>query len=160
MLFGEDQNLNILQMSCRGIAVFVITLLLIRLSGRRSYSFRMPLDNIIGILLGGILSRAVVGASPFLPIVFTCFVIVILHRAFSWLTTHYKFFNELIEGSKIILFQNGNFIDVNMKKALVSREDIMQNIRKSAFTEDLSSIDIIYIERNGDISAVKKVIIK
>jgi hypothetical protein len=43
-----------------------------------------------------------------------------------------------------------------MKRALVCREDVMQGVRKSALTEDLEKIDKVYMERNGDISAIKK----
>jgi hypothetical protein len=32
----------------------------------------------------------------------------------------------------------------------------MQGVRKSALTEDMKNIDKVYIERNGEISAIKK----
>lgn len=50
-LWGSGESLNVLQMSCRGVATFLIALLLIRISGRRSFGIRSPLDNIIVILL-------------------------------------------------------------------------------------------------------------
>jgi uncharacterized membrane protein YcaP (DUF421 family) len=155
-IFGEGKDLTTLQMSCRGITVFVIALLLIRVSGRRSFGLRTPLDNIIGILLGAILSRAVVGASAFVPVIITCFVIVILHRCFGWLISHSKPFGKVVEGNKILLYQDGDFIKENMEKALVCQEDIMQGVRKSALTENMDTIDKIYMERNGEISAIKK----
>lgn len=155
-IFGEGKDLNVLQMSCRGIVVFAIALLLIRVSGRRSFGVRTALDNIISISLGAILSRAVVGASDFLPIIVTCFVIVLLHRLFGWMTANNKRFGRVMEGNKILLYQDGKFIPKNLKKALIGEEDIMQGIRKSALTEDLHKIDKVYIERNGEISAIKK----
>jgi uncharacterized membrane protein YcaP (DUF421 family) len=155
-IFGEGKDLNALQMSCRGVVVFIIALVLIRLSGRRSFGIRTPLDNIISISLGAILSRAIVGASAFLPIIVCCFVIVILHRAFGWLVVNSKAAGRLIEGDKILLFDDGKFIQENVEKGLLCREDIMQGIRKSALTEDMNSIDKVYMERNGEISAIKK----
>jgi uncharacterized membrane protein YcaP (DUF421 family) len=155
-IFGEGKDLNALQMSCRGIVVFIIALALIRLSGRRSFGIRTPLDNIISISLGAILSRAIVGASPFLPIIVCCFVIVTLHRAFSWLVVNNKTFGRFIEGDKILLYKDGHFISENMKKGLLCEEDAMQGIRKSALTEDMNIIDKAYMERNGEISPIKK----
>jgi uncharacterized membrane protein YcaP (DUF421 family) len=155
-VFGEGNHLNVAQMSCRGIAIFLFALVLIRISGRRSFGIRTPLDNIIVILLGAVLSRAVTGASPILPTVVTCTVIVIMHRLFGWLVVKYKFFGELVEGNKILLYKNGRFIDKNMDRALVCEEDIMQGVRKTALTESLEQIEIIYIERNGEITAIKK----
>ena len=155
-IFGEDKNLDVLQMSCRAIVIFLIALALIRISGRRSFGIRTPLDNIILILLGATLSRGIVGASPFVPVVVACFSIVILHRFFGAMISRSKRFGKIMEGDKILLFDNGKFIPENMRRALLCKEDIIQGIRKSALTDDLDKIDRVYIERNGEISALKK----
>ena len=155
-LFGEGKDLDALQMSCRGIVVFLIAFLLIRISGRRSFGIRTPLDNIITISLGAVLSRAIVGASAFVPVIACCFVIVLLHRSFSWLIVHHKAFGRFVEGDKIAVFVDGKFVKKHLEKALVCEEDIMQGVRKSALTEDLEHIEKIYMERNGEISAIKK----
>lgn len=155
-IFGEGKDLNALQMSSRGLVVFFIALLLIRISGRRSFGLRTPLDNIIVIVLGAILSRAVVGASAFVPVIICCLIIVILHRTFGWLIATGKHFGRMMEGNKMLLYENGRFKRDEMKKALVCEEDLMQGIRKSALTEDMAQIDKVYMERNGDISAIKK----
>lgn len=156
-IFGEDRHLDTLQMICRGITVFFIALALIRISGRRSFGLRTPLDNVIAILLGSILSRAVVGVSPFVAVVATCFGIVALHRLFGWLVTKYhKTFGRWFEGSIIMVYDKGKFKADNMKKAMVSEEDILQGVRRSALTEDIDEIEKVYMERNGEISAIKK----
>jgi uncharacterized membrane protein YcaP (DUF421 family) len=154
--FGEGKDLDALQMSCRGIVVFIIAFLLIRISGRRSFGIRTPLDNIITISLGAILSRAVVGASGFVPVIVCCFVIVTLHRGFGWLIVHHKAFGRFVEGNKITVFENGKFVGKHLEKGLVCEEDILQGVRKSALTENLDSIDKVYMERNGEISAIRK----
>ncbi|MDB5132976.1 MAG: hypothetical protein JWR02_2725 [Mucilaginibacter sp.] len=155
-IFGQGKDLNALQMSVRGVIIFLIALVLIRISGRRSFGIRTPLDNIIVISLGAILSRAIVGASDFLAVVVACFVIVLLHRFLGWLLSRSESFARLIEGNKILLFSDGQFRRANIKKALLCEEDIMQGVRKSALTDDLTKIDRIYIERTGEISVIKK----
>lgn len=155
-IFGEGKDLNELQMSCRGIVVFFIALILIRISGRRSFGIRTPLDNIISISLGAVLSRAIVGASPFLAVIVCCFAIVLLHRLFGLLIVHNTRFGKWVEGDKIPLFERGKFIKPNLDRVQICEEDIMQGIRKSALTEDIAKIDKVYIERNGEISAIKK----
>ncbi len=156
IVFGEGHDLNILQMTSRGVVIFISALILIRISGRRSFGIKTPLDNIIVVLLGAVLSRAVVGASPFIPTEITCLVIVCIHRSISWCISNSKPFGKFIEGDKILLFKDGEFIKQNMKKALVCEEDLMQGVRKSALTDDMSKIMAVYMERNGEISALKK----
>lgn len=155
-IFGEGKDLNALQMSSRGIVVFFIALVLIRISGRRSFGVRTPVDNIITISLGSVLSRAIVGASPFVPVIVCCFAIVALHRLFGYIIVHNRNFGKWVEGDRILLFENGKLIKPNLDRVQVCEDDIMQGVRKSALTEDLGKIEKIYIERNGEISAVKK----
>jgi uncharacterized membrane protein YcaP (DUF421 family) len=155
-IFGEGKDLNALQMTTRGIVIFFIALILIRISGRRSFGLHMPLDNIITIMLGAVLSRALVGASDFLAVITSCTAIVLIHRALAWLVVHKPGISKVIEGEKIILFEHGKFVKKNMNKAQVCEEDIMQGVRKSALTKDLNKIEQIFIERNGEISSIKK----
>jgi len=155
-IFGSGKDLNALQMSSRGILIFFIALVLIRISGRRSFGLHMPLDNIITIMLGAVLSRALVGASDFLAVITACTVVVLLHRTLAWLLVHNPGVSRLIEGEKIILFEGGHFIQQNMDKAQVCQEDILQGVRRSALTADLENIEQIFIERNGEISSIKK----
>jgi len=155
-LFGEGKELTIFQMCNRGVVVFIVALILIRVSGRRSFGQHTALDNIISILLGAVLSRAVAGASPFFPVIACSFVVVMLHRVLCWLAIRNTFINSLLKGDKIVLFENGKLRKENLKKALVSEEDIMQGIRTSALTDKLEKVEKIYMESNGEVSVIEK----
>jgi uncharacterized membrane protein YcaP (DUF421 family) len=155
-IFGVGKDLTEFQMVSRTIVVFVIAFLLIRISGRRSFGLHTPLDNIITIMLGAVLSRAIVGASPFLPVIASSAVLVVAHRFFAHLLIHNERMANLAAGKKHILFEKGSFINQNMDKALVGQEDIMEEVRRKALTEDLEKVERIYMERNGEINSVKK----
>lgn len=155
-IFGEGKELTVWQMSARGVVVFILALVLLRISGRRSFKLGTPIDTIISISLGAILSRAVVGVSPFLPVMITCFVIVILHRIVGMLVIHNKRMEKMIEGDKILLFEKGKFIKSRLRRALISEEDVRRGIRKNAQTENLNEIEKVYMERNGEITVIRK----
>jgi len=134
-LFGQGKDLTIIQMGIRAISVFIIAYILIRLSGRRSFGLNSPLDNIIVILLGAILSRAVVGASPFIPIIISSIIIVLLHRLLGWLISMSPRFGQWAEGSKTVLYESRHFNKENMKKALVGKEEVLLAVRQQLLTE-------------------------
>jgi uncharacterized membrane protein YcaP (DUF421 family) len=155
-IFGTGKDLNVLQMTARSVVVFIIALILIRISGRRSFGLRTPLDNIITIVLGAVLSRAIVGASGFLPVIASCTALVLIHRLFAYGMVHHPAFSKLVSGEKILLFKDGDFVKQHMDKALICEEEIRQEVRKSALTENLDRIEKIYMERNGEVNSVRK----
>lgn len=154
-IFGEGKNLSTLQTCARAIAIFLVTLALIRISGRRSFGMRSAYDNIIVILLGAILGRTVVGASEFFPTVSAAFVIVLMHRSFAWLAMSNKRFGHIIKGKKIILYENGSFHEKNMKRALLTEKEFYASLRKTTNLDSLETIKCAYMETNGEVSFVK-----
>ncbi|MGM9478092.1 DUF421 domain-containing protein [Pedobacter sp. GSP4] len=154
-LIGTPKDIGTLAICTRAAAIFLIAYVLIRLSGRRSFGQHSPLDNIIVILLGAILSRAIVGASPFFPVVAACILIVLLHRGLGYLVSISPGFGKLAEGEKIKLYENGKFIGRNLKKSLLSEEEVMHAMRAKLFTQNLATVDKIYMERNGEITIIK-----
>ena len=62
-------------------------------------------------------------------------------RMIGWLTSNSPWFGRLIEGNKIVLFENKKMVRKNLRKALVCEEDILQGVRKAALTENLETID-------------------
>lgn len=155
-VFGSGTDLTVLQMSLRAFMVFIIGLGLIKLSGKRSLGMHMPLDTIITILLGAILARAVSGASPFIPTIAACIVMVLLHRFFSWLSLYSESIGFLVKGKHQILFDKGHLYKENMKNSLLSEKDLEEGIRLNSNLENIQDAQTVYLERNGKISIVKK----
>lgn len=154
--FGEGSNLNTLQMCSRAFVIFFISLLLIRIAGRRSFAVKSPFDNIIVILLGSVLSRAVTGVSPFWPTVISSFLLVIVYRSFALLSLYSPGLSNFLKGNKMVLFHEGKFNESNLKRHSVSKEDLMQGLRKELHTESLQNVHKVYIETSGEISIVRK----
>ncbi|KAA6434074.1 DUF421 domain-containing protein [Dyadobacter flavalbus] len=155
-IFGEGENLSTLQMSLRAAAIFIVTLLLLRIAGRRSFGMKSPFDNIIVILLGAILSRTVVGASEFVPTISAALVIAVLHRLFAWIGSFNLKFGRVIKGRKIALYQNGHIMKENLKRALVSETDLYASLRNHLQEDNFENIESAFMESDGQISFVRK----
>src|ERR1700748_2446329 len=97
-LFGTGKDLDSLQMVCRAVVAFVITLVLIRIAGIRTFGTRSAFDNVIVIMLGSIFSRVVVGASPFIPTTLACLAFVLVHRFLAWLSLYNDTIGRWVKG--------------------------------------------------------------
>jgi uncharacterized membrane protein YcaP (DUF421 family) len=154
--FGEGKDLEWWQMASRAGLIFILCIILIRLSGRRSFGMKSPFDNTIAILLGAILSRAVVGASPFFPTLGAAIVLVLMHRLFAWLSLQFHWFGSLIKGSARPLYEKGQLNKESLSKALLSISDLEEGLRLGFHSNNLEEVESMYLERNGEISIVKK----
>lgn len=153
-LFGSGNALTATQMSLRGVVIFFLTLLMLRISGRRSFGQHSPFDACIAVLMGSILARAIVGASPFFPTVVTGIAIVLLHRVIGMVSIRLPAIERLISGSPRTLVLDG-VTDRNAAfQGLGSESDIIQALREQAATEDLAKARRVTLERNGIISVI------
>jgi uncharacterized membrane protein YcaP (DUF421 family) len=157
-LIGEDRgeaSISPVQMGIRAFLIFIIALILIRFTGRRSFGMRSSFDNVITILLGAVLSRSVLGNGHFFSPIVASIVIVAFHRLFAWISVHSDTFGILIKGKPKVLYQDGKFFPRNMLSSFISKKDFEEGMRK----ENVSSPEKIksaYMERDGTISIVKE----
>src|SRR4051812_16011228 len=128
-IFGKGKDLSPFQMCMRTVLVFCITLFFIRISGKRSFGMRMPMDNVLTILLGALLSRAIVGASPFIATVLSGFTIIILYRICAGLSVFSKLFGKVVKGKETLIFKDGKMLKENMKACMVTEKDLIEEIR-------------------------------
>jgi uncharacterized membrane protein YcaP (DUF421 family) len=62
-IFGEGRDLSVLQMSFRAVVVFLLALLMLRITGQRTFGQKTAVDQVVMIILGAVLSRGVTGSS-------------------------------------------------------------------------------------------------
>lgn len=155
-IFGEGKDLNTLQMCSRAFVVFFIALVLVRISGRRTFGKRSAFDNTLAIILGAILSRAVVGASPFLPTVAASLMLVSIHRLLAWLSIKNNFIGKMIKGNAIPLYKDGKLDHVHLTRSLMSENDLLGDVRHIANVNRLEDVNEIYMETSGEVSVIKK----
>ena len=79
----EPKNLTFVQISLRGIIVFVAALAMVRLGHKRSLSHKTPFDAVLLVILASVLSRAINGSSAFFATIGGSVVLVLLHRLFA-----------------------------------------------------------------------------
>jgi len=133
-LFGHGDDLTPLQMGLRACTLYFFALILIRISGRRTFGTKTAYDHVVVILLSAILSRAAVGDSPYWSTVTAGFVIVSLHRLLAWISSRYHTLGRLTKGKEMLLYNNCRFHHDNMDKCLISERDLNESVRLTANT--------------------------
>lgn len=154
--WGINENISPLEIAARSAVMFIAALLLMRMAGMRPFGKGEPFDNIITFLIGGILSRGVVGATPFFSTVFSMAVIIVIHKIFAKLSIYSKWFGATVKGERILLFREGVFEKKNMNRVNITEHDILEDLRLTIQSDSLESIKEVYMERSGEISFVKR----
>jgi uncharacterized membrane protein YcaP (DUF421 family) len=154
-LGAEPKDLTLSQVSLRGVIIFLVTLLMVRLSSKRSLAEKTAFDAILLVILASILSRAINGTAGFFTSIGCGFVLVFLHRFFGWLGCRSHGFGKLIKGRPQIIVENGKPVLEMMRRNQISEHDLEEDLRLDAKTEDLSRIRVARVERSGDISFIK-----
>ena len=154
--FGHTTDLNILQMSVRAIVVFFFALLLVRITGMRAFGIKSAFDTCIIIILGAVLGRAVVGASPFIPTLVASAVLMIVHKFIASISVNNNFISHLVKGIPISLYKEGIINEKNLRKCSVSNGDVMEEVRIRLNQNTLDNVEEIFMERTGKISVIEK----
>ena len=152
----DPRNLTFVQISLRGIIVFLVTLAAVRLGHKRSLSRKTPFDAVLLVILAAVLSRAINGSAAFFATLGGGVVLVVLHRLFAFLTFYSHRFGMLVKGRPDVIMRDGQSDVPMMWRNHVSMHDLDEDMRLSAHTDDLSNIRIARVERSGDISFIKK----
>lgn len=154
--WGVDQNITPAELAARSLVMFLIALVLVRVSGMRPFGKGNAFDNIITILLGGILSKGVVGATPFFSAVAGGIVIILVHKSLAKLSFRNKKFELLTKGKSLVVYSNESFLVDNMKKVNITKEDIEEELRLKCNTASLHGIEEVFLEKTGELSFIKR----
>ncbi|MGE5209002.1 MAG: DUF421 domain-containing protein [Alphaproteobacteria bacterium] len=152
----EPKDLTFVQISLRGIIVFLVTLTTMRLGHKRSLARKTPFDAVLLVILAAVLSRAINGSAAFFATLGGGVVLVMLHRLFAYLAFYSHGFGILVKGKPDVIVHHGECDFAVMRRNHLSIHDLDEDMRLSAHTDDLSRIRAARVERSGDISFIKK----
>lgn len=151
---GSGTELTAGQMALRAVLVSLWVLVCIRVAGRRSFGQRGPLDACAAVLLGAVLSHAVLGSSPFLATFAGGLAIALVHRCLGWAMVVSPTIDRLIQGEARELYAHGRVVQRELRAALVSERDLRAEVSNKTGGSSLEAIDRAVLERNGQLTIV------
>jgi uncharacterized membrane protein YcaP (DUF421 family) len=155
-LGAEPKDLTFTQIALRGVIVFIVTLVMVRVGHKRSLSRKTAFDAVLLVILASVLSRAINGSAAFFATLGGGFVLVLLHRLLALAACHSHAFGTLIKGRPDLIVEDGEFLWKQMLRNHVSTHDIEEDMRLSLHSEDISQVKKARVERSGDVSFIPK----
>ena len=154
---GRDAAaLTFVQISLRGVIVFVAALVIVRFGDRRFLSQKTAFDAVLGFILASMLARAVNGTAAFFPTLGGGFVLVVLHRLLALCSRRSHGFGVLIKGRSDVLVRDGALDEAAARRNRLSEHDILEDLRLNGNVAELRDVLLAVLERNGHISVVRR----
>ena len=140
----------------RAGAIFVVLFVLTRVIGKRELSSLQPFDLILLIILGDALQQGLTQDDYSITGAFLVVgTIALLQVAVSWISYRFPRSRPIIEGEPVIVLQDGQVIERNLKRERLTIEEIAEEARQHEIAH-LSDVRFAILETNGQISFIKK----
>jgi uncharacterized membrane protein YcaP (DUF421 family) len=140
----------------RALVAFCFVFLLTRLIGRRELSSLQPFDLILLIVIGDLIQQGVTQNDLSITgLILTVGVFGLLTLAASYLGFRFDRIRPLLEPEPLILVEDGNVIERNLKKERMTQEELAAEARLQQI-DSLEKVKWAVLESGGQISFIPK----
>ena len=140
----------------RAIIAFLFVFLLTRLIGRRELSSLQPFDLVLLIVIGDLIQQGVTQNDLSVTgLVLTVGVFASLTLAASYVGWRFPRIRPILEPEPLILVQDGNVIERNLKKERLTADELAAEARLQQI-DSLDKVKWAVLETGGQISFIPK----
>ncbi len=140
----------------RAVAIYVLVMLLVRISGKRAVGQFTPFDLVLLILIGNAVQNGMNGGDNSLTgaaLLAGC--LIGLNYTVAFVVSRNPRARRLIEGKAVVLARDGKVFRDVLRQQLVSNADFHEAMRETG-CYDIERIRVATLETNGHISIVLK----
>jgi uncharacterized membrane protein YcaP (DUF421 family) len=140
----------------RSALLYVLTLVAVRVMGKRSVSEMAPFDLTVVIIMGSVAALPLEDLeipiqNGIIPIV----IMSLLHFLLSVVNLHFREMEKITQGTSTPIVVNGQVLRENLKKERISDADLHILLRHGG-AENLEDIALAVLEPNGEVTVIKK----
>lgn len=140
----------------RAAVIFLFVFVLTRLLGRRELNSLEPFDLILLVVTGDLVQQGVTqNDSSLTGALLAISTIGLLTVLFSCLSFRFKRMRPILEGEPVVLVEDGDVIEENLRRQRLTREEIGAEARLEGITS-IEDVRWAILETNGKISFVEK----
>lgn len=139
----------------RAVIAYVFIITLLRVTGRRELSSMGPTDLVLLVVIGDLIQNGVTQSDLSVTgIVIAVTTFALLSVASSFLVYKSKRAQKIIEGTPLIVVQDGKLVEENLRNERMTIDDVMEEARAQQI-ENLDDIKWAVLESNGSLSFIK-----
>jgi len=140
----------------RAVAVYVVVLVMVRLSGKRTVGQFTPFDLLVVVLLGTAVQNSLIGEdTSLLGGLILAATLLGLNWGVGKLSSRSRRFDEVVEGKPVILVRHGHLFRDELARQSLSEHDFAI-ARRSAGYATLGEIALAVLESSGEISFIRR----
>lgn len=139
-----------------GFLAYVVLILFLRITGKRTLSKMNAFDLIVTVALGSTLATIMVSKqTPLAEGLVALALLVSLQYVVTWLAIRSTWFRRIIKSEPSLLFYRGEFLQEQMRKERIVRDEILAAVRQQGVS-DLMKVEAVVLETDGSLNIVKK----
>ena len=139
----------------RGAAIYVVLLVIIRLSGRRTMDQATPFDFVLLLIVAETTQQALLGddfsITNAVVLIVTLFLMDI---AFSYITRWSPMLDKVVDGRPTFLIKDGRVDNRALHKTRMNKADIMVAARKQHGVEKIGQVKHAVLESDSGITII------
>lgn len=139
----------------RAAGVYVLVLIVIRLTGKRAIGNFSAFDLLVAMMIGEIVDEMIYGDVSFLQGAIPIVVIALLHEANAWLSYFGHGWDKLLEGSPTVIVKDGELQRKGMRAVRMNHDDVMAELRLQGIS-DLREVMLAAVEPDGHVSVIQQ----
>jgi uncharacterized membrane protein YcaP (DUF421 family) len=141
----------------RALSVYIFLLVLFRVAGRRALSEVTTFDFVLLLIIGESTQQALIGNDfSVVNAMVIITTLVTVDIAISILKHRSGRVDKVIDGTPLIIVQDGRLLHDRLAQVQVDESDIMTAAREMQGIERLEQIKYAVLERSGGISIIPK----
>lgn len=146
---------SLFEIFLRGTIMYLVMFALLRIFRRQAGSVGIA-DLLVIVVIADAAQNGMAGDSKSVTEALILIGTIIFWDFFlDWLGFKSKFFRKILEPEKLKVVENGKFLRENMRKELITAEELNSQMREQGI-EDIAEVKVAYLESDGHFSFIKK----
>ena len=147
-----EMNVPLWELLARAVLVYIATLVMLRLSGKRTIGEFSPFDVLVLLLLSEASQGALTGGDESVQGgLFVIAVLILLNWLVAFITARSRRAEALIEGEPVVLIRGGRLDASAMRRNNIPEGDVDEAMR-AAGVRRRDDVELAILEPDGEIS--------